>query len=107
LSGSWSVGAESAVVQAASGKTVMRFHSRDLHMVLAPTKNGEPVRFRVKLEGTGLGDYCGVDSAPDGTGTVREPRLYQLIRQQGSIADRTFEIEFLDPGAQAFVFTFG
>ena len=107
LSGSWSVGAESAVVQAASGKTVMRFHSRDLHMVLSPTKNGEPVRFRVKLEGTGLGDYCGVDSAPDGTGTVREPRLYQLIRQQGSIADRTFEIEFLDPGAQAFVFTFG
>jgi thiol-disulfide isomerase/thioredoxin len=107
LSGSWSVGAESAVVQAASGKIVMRFHSRDLHMVLAPTKNGEPVRFRVKLDGTGLGDYCGVDSAPDGTGTVREPRLYQLIRQQGSIADRTFEIEFLDPGAQAFVFTFG
>ena len=107
LSGSWNVGAESAVLQAASGKIVFRFHSRDLHMVLGPTKNGKPVRFKVKLDGAAPGDDCGVDSAPDGTGEVREPRLYQLIRQKGQVEDRTFEIEFLDPGVQAFSFTFG
>jgi hypothetical protein len=107
LSGSWNVGGESAVLQAAPGKIVLRFHSRDLHLVLGPTKNGEPVRFRVKLDGTAPGDNCGTDSAPDGTGEVREPRLYQLIRQKGQIEDRTFEIEFLDPGIQAFAFTFG
>jgi thiol-disulfide isomerase/thioredoxin len=107
LSGAWNVGAESAVLQGAPGKIVFRFHSRDLHMVLAPTKNGEPVRFRVTLNGAAPGGDCGTDSASDGAGEVREPRLYQLIRQKGRIEDRTFEIEFLDPGAQAFVFTFG
>ncbi len=107
LSGSWNVGAESAVPQAASGAIVLRFHSRDLHMVLSPTKNGEPVRFKVKLDGAAPGDDCGADSDPDGMGTIRAPRLYQLIRQKGHVEDRTFEIEFLDPRAQAFVFTFG
>ncbi len=107
LSGLWDVGGESAVLQAAPGKIVFRFHSRDLHMVLAPTKNGEPGRFRVKLDGTSPGDNCGADSAPDGTGEVREPRLYQLIRQKGQIQDRSFEIEFLDRGVHALVFTFG
>lgn len=107
LSGSWNVGAESAVLQAAPGKLVFRFHSRDLHLVLGPTKNGEPVRFKLKLDGIAPNDNCGADSAPDGTGEVREPRLYQLIRQKGQIEDQTFEIEFLDPGARAFVFTFG
>ena len=107
LSGSWEVGAESAVLQAAPGKIVFRFHSRDLHLVLAPTKNGEPVRFKVTLDGAAPRGDCGTDSAPDGTGEVREPRLYQLIRQKGAIEDRTFAIEFLDPGVQAFVFTFG
>jgi thiol-disulfide isomerase/thioredoxin len=107
LSGSWNVGAENAVLQAAPGKIVFRFHSRDLHMVLAPTKNGKPVRFKVKLDGVASSDDCGVDSAPDGSGEVREPRLYQLIRQKGRIKDRNFEIEFLDPGVQAFAFTFG
>ncbi|MBZ5593517.1 MAG: redoxin domain-containing protein [Acidobacteriia bacterium] len=107
LSGSWTVGAESAVLQAASGKIVFRFHSRDLHLVLGPAKNGNPVRFQVKLDGAAPGHACGVDSAPNGAGEVREPRLYQLIRQKGKVEDRTFEIEFLDPGVQAFSFTFG
>jgi len=107
LSGSWDVGAESAVLQVAPGKIVFRFHGRDLHLVMGPTKNGEPVRFKVRLDGTAPNDNCGSDSAPDGTGEVREPRLYQLIRQKSHVEDRTFEIEFLDPGAQACVFTFG
>jgi thiol-disulfide isomerase/thioredoxin len=107
LGGSWNVGAESGVLQSAPGKIVFRFHSRDLHMVLGPTKNGKPIRFKVKLDGIPPGDNCGVDSAPDGTGEIREPRLYQLIRQKGRVQDRTIEIEFLDPGVQAFSFTFG
>ncbi len=107
LSGSWNDGAESAVLQAAPGKIVFRFHSRDLHFVLAPTKDGKPVRFKVTLDGAAPGDNHGSDSAPDGTGEVREPRLYQIIRQKGRIGDHTFEIEFLDPGVQALDFTFG
>jgi thiol-disulfide isomerase/thioredoxin len=74
LGGSWNVGAESGVLQSAPGKIVFRFHSRDLHMVLGPTKNGKPIRFKVKLDGTAPGDNCGVDSARDGTGEIREPR---------------------------------
>ena len=107
LSGSWNVGAESAALQGAPGKIVFRFHARDLHMVLGPAKNGKPVRFRVTLDSGAPGDDCGLDSASDGTGEVRDPRLYQLIRQKGRVRDRTFEIEFLDPGIQAFSFTFG
>jgi thiol-disulfide isomerase/thioredoxin len=107
LSGSWNVGAESAVLQATPGKIVFRFHSRDLHMVLGPAKKGKPVRFKVRLDGTAPGDNRGVDSDPDGAGEVREPRLYQLIRQKGRGEDHIFEIEFLDPGLQAFSFTFG
>jgi thiol-disulfide isomerase/thioredoxin len=92
LSGSWNVNGESAVLQAVPGKIVFRFHSRDLNLVLAPAKDGKSVRFKVTL---------------DGSGEIREPRLYQLIRQKGPIVDRTFEIEFLDPGVQALDFTFG
>ena len=88
-------------------KILFRFQSRDLHMVLPPTKDGKPVRFRVKLDGTTPGADCGTDSAPDGTGEVREPRPYQLIRQKGPAEDRTFEIEFPDPVVPAFSFTFG
>ena len=107
LIGSWNVNAESAVSQAPSGRVVFRFHSRDLHLVMAPTKDGKPVRFRVTLDGAAPGADCGTDSAPDGRGEVREPRLYQLIRQKGPVKDRTFEIDFIDPGVQAFDFTFG
>jgi cytochrome c biogenesis protein CcdA/thiol-disulfide isomerase/thioredoxin len=107
LSGSWNVGEESAVLQTAPGKIIFRFHARDLHLVLGTAKNGKPVRFTVKLDGTAPGDDHGVDTDSNGSGTVEGHRLYQLIRQKGPVEDRTFEIEFLDPGVQAFAFTFG
>jgi thiol-disulfide isomerase/thioredoxin len=107
LSGSWKVDAESAVLQTVPGKIVFRFHSRDLNLVLAPAKDGKPVRFVVRLDGAAPGENSGVDAGPDGSGEIREPRLYQLIRQKGPIVDRTFEIEFLDLGVHALDFTFG
>jgi len=107
LSGSWNVGAESAVLQKAPGKIRFRFHSRDLHMVLAPPKDGKPVRFQVRLDGATPGDDHGVDSNTDGAGEIHQPRMYQFIRQKGPIRDRTLEVEFLDPGVQSFSLTFG
>jgi len=107
LSGSWNVNAESAVLQTVPGKIVFRFHSRDLHFVLAPAKDGKPIRFVVKLDGVAPGENHGSDIAADGSGEIRAPRLYQMIRQKGPIVDRTFEIEFLDPGVHALDFTFG
>lgn len=107
LSGPWSVGAEYAVLQSGPGRIVFRFHSRDLHMVLGTPRGGVPVRFRVTLDGVAPGDNHEVDSGPDGSGEVREPRLHQLVRQQGRVQDRTFEVDFLDPGVEAFSFTFG
>jgi cytochrome c biogenesis protein CcdA/thiol-disulfide isomerase/thioredoxin len=107
LGGSWKVGEESALLQTAPGKIIFRFHARDLHLVLGTTKDGRPVRFTVKLDGTAPGDDHGVDTDNHGAGTVQGHRLYQLIRQKGPVEDRTFEIEFLDPGVQAFAFTFG
>jgi thiol-disulfide isomerase/thioredoxin len=107
LGGSWKAGAESGTLESAPGKIVFRFHARDLHIVLGPAKNGTPVRFQIKLNGVAPGDDHGSDSSADGTGEVREPRMYQLIRQKGPINDVTFEIEFLDPGVQVFSFTFG
>ena len=107
LGGSWTVSPESAVLQAGSGRVVFRFHARDLHLVLGPAKDGKPVRFKVTLDGTPPGEDHGSDTDANGVGTVEEHRLYQLIRQKGAVEDRTFEIEFLDPGLQAFAFTFG
>jgi thiol-disulfide isomerase/thioredoxin len=107
LGGSWKVGEESAVLQTAPGKIVFRFHARDLHLVLGPGKSGKPIRFRVKLDGAPPGEDHGSDTDGNGEGTVQEHRLYQLIRQKGPVEDRTFEIELLDPGVEAFAFTFG
>jgi len=107
LAGSWKVSPESASLQSGSGKVAFRFHARDLHLVLGPAKDGKPVRFRVKLDGTAPGEDHGSDADANGDGKVDSHRLYQLIRQKGTIEDRTFEIEFLDPGVQAFAFTFG
>jgi thiol-disulfide isomerase/thioredoxin len=107
LGGSWNAGAERATLASAPGKIVFRFHSRDLHMVLGPSKDGTPVRFKVRLNGVAPGQDHGSDSAADGTGAVREPRMYQLIRQTGPVKDTTFEIEFLDSGVETFSFTFG
>ncbi|HEY0702758.1 MAG TPA: cytochrome c biogenesis protein DipZ [Candidatus Acidoferrales bacterium] len=107
LAGAWTVNPEGAVLQSAHGKIIFRFHARDLHLVLGPGKNGKPIRFIVKIDGTAPGDDHGSDTDARGAGTINEHRLYQLIRQKGTVEDRTFEIEFLDPGVQAFAFTFG
>ena len=107
LAGKWSVENEHATLSSAPGKIVFRFHARDLHLVLGPGKNSKPVRFRISLDGLPPADDRGVDVNAEGEGTVNGYRLYQLIRQKGKVEDRTFQIEFLDPGAQAFAFTFG
>jgi len=108
LVGSWNVNSEAAVLQSVPGKVLFRFHSRDLNLIMAVSKDGKPVRFKVTLDGTAPGDNNGVDTGADGNGEIREPRMYQLIREKGyPIRDRTFEIEFLGPGAQVLDFTFG
>jgi len=108
LSGQWRVNDEAAQLQQAGGRIAFQFHARDLHLVLAPGEDGKPVRFRVLLDGKPLpAADAGADVAADGTGTVNEHRLYQLIRQQGTIGPHRFEIEFLDAGVQAYAFTFG
>jgi cytochrome c biogenesis protein CcdA/thiol-disulfide isomerase/thioredoxin len=107
LSGRWTDHGQIAVLDAAPGKIVFRFHARDLHLVLGPGADGRPIRFTVRIDGRAPGADHGVDTDEQGEGTVRENRLYQLIRQKGKIVDRTFEIEFKDAGAQAFAFTFG
>jgi hypothetical protein len=107
LSGVWTVGDEQAVLDSTPGRIVFRFHARDLHLVLGPSSDGRPVRFRVLLDGKVPGENRGVDVDAQGNGTVSGQRLYQLIRQNGPVQDRTFEIEFEDPGVQAFAFTFG
>lgn len=107
LTGEWTMGRESAALNSAGGRIVNRFHARDLHLVLGPSRSGASVRFRVTLDGNPPGPARGGDVKEDGTGVVTEQRLYQLIRQPRPIVDRLFEIEFLDPGAEAFAFTFG
>jgi thiol-disulfide isomerase/thioredoxin len=107
LGGSWSVGAEYGTLASAPGKIAFRFHSRDLHLVMGSGETGRSLRYTVKVDGAAPGNDHGVDTAGDGSGEVREPRCYQLIRQKGQVKDRTFEIDFLDPGVRAYVFTFG
>lgn len=108
LSGQWRLNDEAAQLQQAGGRIAFQFHARDLHLVLAPGEDGKPVRFRVLLDGKPLpAADAGTDVAADGTGTVNEHRLYQLVRQRGTIGPHRFEIEFLDAGVQAYAFTFG
>jgi len=107
LSGNWTVGRQATVLNQAGGRIAFRFHARDLNLVLGPSASGAPVRFRVLIDGAAPGPAHGVDVDDEGNGTVAEARLYQLIRQPGSVSDRTFEITFLDSGVQAYVFTFG
>jgi cytochrome c biogenesis protein CcdA/thiol-disulfide isomerase/thioredoxin len=105
--GLWTVGPEMAVLDKAPGGLVYHFYARDLHLVLGPNADGTAVRFRVTVDGAAPGDKHGTDVSADGSGVVTDQRLYQLVRQNGGIADRTFEIEFLDPGVHAYAFTFG
>jgi thiol-disulfide isomerase/thioredoxin len=107
LAGDWTMRQEEVVLNEAGGKIAYRFHARDLHLVAGPAAGGSPVRFRVRMDGERPGDAHGVDVDANGDGTMREPRLHQLIRQPGSIDDRLFEIEFLDAGVAAYAFTFG
>jgi thiol-disulfide isomerase/thioredoxin len=107
LAGDWTVGKGAAVLNKAGGRIVYHFHARDLHLVMGPATRGASVRFRVLVDGQRPGAAHGVDLDEQGTGRVTEQRLYQLIRQPEPVAGRQFEIEFLDPGVEAFVFTFG
>jgi cytochrome c biogenesis protein CcdA/thiol-disulfide isomerase/thioredoxin len=107
LTGTWTIGKEFATSQAPQGRIGYRFHARDLHLVLAPAAPGQPIRYRVTLDGVPPGADHGADVEADGWGTVQDGRLYQMIRQTGPITDRTFEIEFLDAGVRAYAFTFG
>ncbi len=107
LSGDWTMGKEATVLNKANGRIAYRFHARDLHLVMGPVARGTSVRFRVRIDGQPPGPAHGIDVDDQGNGTVTEQRLYQLIRQPKPIADRQFEIEFLDSGIEAFSFTFG
>ena len=107
LSGDWAVGSEAITLERAGGTITDRFHARDLHLVMGPGSAGGPIRFRVRLDGQAPAAAHSVDTDAEGNGQVTDARLYPLIRQSPPIADRTFEIEFLDPGVEAFVFTFG
>ena len=107
LAGEWTVGKQSISLEAGNGRIAYQFHARDLHLVMGPREPGKEVRFRVYLDGrVPLGAH-GVDIDAQGAGTVKEPRMYQLIRQQQPVVPRRFEIEFLDTGAEAYSFTFG
>jgi thiol-disulfide isomerase/thioredoxin len=107
LSGDWTVKKDAVLLNKANGRIAYRFHARDLHLVMGPAVRGASVRFRVLIDGRPPGAAHGIDVDDQGNGTVAEQRLYQLIRQPNPIADRQFEIEFLDPGVEAFAFTFG
>jgi hypothetical protein len=107
LSGRWTIEEQATTLNAANGQIAYRFHARDLHLVMGPAAPGTSIRFRVLIDGQPPCAAHGTDADGQGNGTVAEQWLYQLIRQRGPVTDRTFEITFLDPGAQAFAFTFG
>jgi thiol-disulfide isomerase/thioredoxin len=107
LWGDWTMQKDRSALNKAGGRIIYRFHARDVHLVMGPAAPGESVKFRVLIDGQPPGAAHGVDVDEQGNGTVIEQRLYQLIRQPKPIADRLFEIEFLDPGAEVYAFTFG
>ncbi len=107
LSGQWTAEEQATTANTAGGQIAYRFHARDLHLVMGPAAPETSVRYRVLLDGQPPGPAHGIDVDSQGDGTVTEQRLYQLIRQPGSVTERTFEITFLDPGVQVYAFTFG
>lgn len=106
LAGEWTLGRENAVLEQAGGTIAFRFHARDAHLVLS-TGSRDPIPFRVNLDGQPPGSAHGVDADEEGNGLLRDGRLYQLVRQGRDVRGRTLEITFLEPGAEAYVFTFG
>jgi Thioredoxin like C-terminal domain/AhpC/TSA family len=107
LSGDWTAEAESVFSNEPNGRVAFRFHARDVNLVMGPRKAGSPVAFRVSIDGEPPRTSFGSDADGEGAGLLDQQRMYQLVRQQGPVVDRTFEIEFLDRGAEAFAFTFG
>jgi hypothetical protein len=107
LSGTWTVAQHAALLDEPGGRVALEFHARDVNLVMGPAPGGKPIPFRVFLDGEPAAGATGTDVAGDGQGTVTDQRCYQLIRQPGPIAERRFEIEFLDAGAEAYCFTFG
>jgi thiol-disulfide isomerase/thioredoxin len=107
LAGDWTVGTDSATLNEANGRVVYRFHARDVNLIMSPPAGGGSVRFRILIDGRPPGVAHGSDVDDQGNGTVTEPRMYKLIRQPGPIADRGFEIQFLEPSVAVFDFTFG
>ena len=107
LAGDWTLEKRASVLNQADGRITVRFHARDVHLVMGPPERGTSVPFRVLLDGDTPGSAHGVDIDEDGHGAVAQQRLHQLIRQEGPIDDRTFEITFLAPGVEAYAFTFG
>jgi hypothetical protein len=107
LSGNWAVAGHAALLNEPGGRIAFQFHARDLNLVMGPTSPAASIPFRVLLDGQVAKDGRGSDVDPDGSGTVSDQRTYQLIRQPGAIADRLFEVEFLDAGVEAYCFTFG
>lgn len=107
LAGRWTINDERITLNSERGKIIYRFHARDLHLVLGPSQAGNPVRFKVLIDGRAPGEMHGADVAADGGGTVTEQRLYQLIRQPDGSGEHTFSIEFDEAGVNAYAFTFG
>jgi thiol-disulfide isomerase/thioredoxin len=107
LSGEWTIKGRASVLNRADGRIAFRFHARDVHLVMGPRARGTSVPFRVLVDGESPGAAHGLDVDEDGRGTLLQQRLYQLVREPGSIADRTFEITFLAPDVEACAFTFG
>jgi thiol-disulfide isomerase/thioredoxin len=106
LAGEWTIGRENVVLDQAGGSIAYRFHARDAHLVLSGAAR-EPISFRVLIDGEAPGQSHGVDVDEDGNGLLRDGRLYQLVREHHAVSERTLEITFLEPGAEAYVFTFG
>jgi thiol-disulfide isomerase/thioredoxin len=106
LSGDWTIDSENVVLNEAGGSVAFRFHARDAHLVLS-SRTPEPIPFRVKLDGEAPGESHGVDVDEAGNGELGGGRMYQLIRQADTVRDRTLEVTFLEPGAEAYSFTFG
>jgi thiol-disulfide isomerase/thioredoxin len=107
LAGDWTMKRQAVALNRANGRIVCQFQARDVHLVMGPAARGTPVRFRLRVDGQPPGSAHGIDANEQGDGMVSDQRLYQLIRQPKPIVDRQIEIEFLDPGVEAFAFTFG
>jgi thiol-disulfide isomerase/thioredoxin len=107
LAGEWTIGTQATVLNKPAGQIAYRFHARDVNLVMGPPRPASSVRFRVTIDGQPPGAGHGLDVDEGGSGTAVDQRLYQLIRQPKPIVDRTFAIEFLDAGVEAFSFTFG